>query len=349
MRKTILSLSLIFAASVGFTHAQDIFKKHGLKKKPLTFCDGQYNEFINNPEVVQIGTVMYNTRTNKVIKLIDENTLKTTYKAEFSSMSLDPKAEKYYSVSPYAFCNNNPVNLIDPDGMEWFYHSADGKADPTWIWHDGSTYNTGVKDSNGKEVVLQGTEAVVVFNGSRQEKLGTKDGKSGFIDGEGAVTANVTVYGPDGANDIHNYTGYTMSSNATSFGAIDEGIYNGNYDAKGKSGSLKSNWTLEHRGKVRMMDGNINPNAPSQIDSNGEGYKDGIFIHSSNNSGFAAGRVSTGCLLIAPNNWSSFNQAMSGVQNFKVQVIRTQTERVSLQGVTGPVQNAFILQRTVKY
>ena len=28
----------------------------------------------------------------------------------------DPLADKYYSVSPYAFCNNNPVNYIDPDG-----------------------------------------------------------------------------------------------------------------------------------------------------------------------------------------------------------------------------------------
>ena len=28
----------------------------------------------------------------------------------------DPLAEKYYSTSPYAFCNNNPVNFVDLDG-----------------------------------------------------------------------------------------------------------------------------------------------------------------------------------------------------------------------------------------
>ena len=33
--------------------------------------------------------------------------------------TMDPLSEKYYSVSPYAFCNNNPVNFVDPDGKRW--------------------------------------------------------------------------------------------------------------------------------------------------------------------------------------------------------------------------------------
>ncbi|SKB90493.1 RHS repeat-associated core domain-containing protein [Macellibacteroides fermentans] len=32
--------------------------------------------------------------------------------------TLDPLAEKYYSVSPYVYCANNPVKFIDPDGRE---------------------------------------------------------------------------------------------------------------------------------------------------------------------------------------------------------------------------------------
>lgn len=31
-------------------------------------------------------------------------------------MTMDPLCEKYYSISPYAYCGNNPVNRIDPDG-----------------------------------------------------------------------------------------------------------------------------------------------------------------------------------------------------------------------------------------
>ncbi|WP_091901838.1 RHS repeat-associated core domain-containing protein [Prevotella sp. lc2012] len=32
---------------------------------------------------------------------------------------IDPLCEKYYGVSPYAYCANNPVNAIDPDGRDW--------------------------------------------------------------------------------------------------------------------------------------------------------------------------------------------------------------------------------------
>ena len=31
---------------------------------------------------------------------------------------VDPLAEKYYNISPYAYCNNDPVNKIDPDGRD---------------------------------------------------------------------------------------------------------------------------------------------------------------------------------------------------------------------------------------
>ena len=33
----------------------------------------------------------------------------------------DPLAEKYYNLSPYAYCANNPVNFVDPDGRDPIY------------------------------------------------------------------------------------------------------------------------------------------------------------------------------------------------------------------------------------
>ena len=32
-------------------------------------------------------------------------------------MSIDPKAESFYHISPYTYCAGDPVNLVDPDGM----------------------------------------------------------------------------------------------------------------------------------------------------------------------------------------------------------------------------------------
>lgn len=50
---------------------------------------------------------------------------------------VDPLCEKYYSISPYAYCAGNPVNLIDPDGMDWYqYTGEDGKK--AIIWQEGN-------------------------------------------------------------------------------------------------------------------------------------------------------------------------------------------------------------------
>ena len=48
------------------------------------------------------------------------------YPAIMRTTTLDPLAEKYYSMSPYAWCGNNPVNRIDPDGMDWFENQKTG-------------------------------------------------------------------------------------------------------------------------------------------------------------------------------------------------------------------------------
>ena len=50
---------------------------------------------------------------------------------------IDPLCEKYYSISPYIYCHNNSVNMIDPDGRTDYFtiygsfahHVDDGKND----------------------------------------------------------------------------------------------------------------------------------------------------------------------------------------------------------------------------
>ena len=37
--------------------------------------------------------------------------------------SIDPLCEKYYDVSPYAYCMDNPINRIDPDGRDTYLYA----------------------------------------------------------------------------------------------------------------------------------------------------------------------------------------------------------------------------------
>ena len=44
-------------------------------------------------------------------------------------LSIDPLAENYYHLSPYAYCASDPVNLVDPDGRRIYF--AEGV--PNWV------------------------------------------------------------------------------------------------------------------------------------------------------------------------------------------------------------------------
>lgn len=67
---------------------------------------------------------------------------------------VDPLAEKYYSLSPYIYCNNNPVNAIDSNGKKIvFVNGLLGFGSPT----GGATYWGGANSSfiRGAQTFLQ--------------------------------------------------------------------------------------------------------------------------------------------------------------------------------------------------
>ncbi|MDR0971053.1 MAG: RHS repeat-associated core domain-containing protein [Bacteroidales bacterium] len=43
-----------------------------------------------------------------------------------SWLSVDPLSDKYPNLSPYAYCANNPVNLVDPDGRDVWLADKEG-------------------------------------------------------------------------------------------------------------------------------------------------------------------------------------------------------------------------------
>lgn len=93
------------------------FARLGYKADVYTF--GEKSEFHDREEVVEIGDVLFNTRTNEVVGFVKEDVDSLIeLKPELQSMSIDPHCEKYYSITPYAYCLNNPVRFIDPDGRQ---------------------------------------------------------------------------------------------------------------------------------------------------------------------------------------------------------------------------------------
>lgn len=121
-----LSLFLGILLMVSSIHAQDVFRNHGFDKEMLTLSKGKYKEVFTNDDVVQIGTVLLNTKNNEVIKFLEEGSPELFYKEEYSSrfLTIDPLAEKFPWQSPYIYCSNNPVNRIDPTGMADFWYNG---------------------------------------------------------------------------------------------------------------------------------------------------------------------------------------------------------------------------------
>ena len=111
--------------------------------------------------------------------------------------TMDPLAEKYYSISPYAYCAGNPVNLVDPDGH--FPHVIGGAVIGGLVGGGLSI----IEGKRGKEfwgAVAGGavTGAVVAASGGTAllgESIGMAAGR-GFIAGAtGAMLGSITNQG----------------------------------------------------------------------------------------------------------------------------------------------------------
>jgi len=63
-------------------------------------------------------------------------------------LSVDPMSDKYPSLSPYVYCANNPVILVDPDGRDLIIIGS--KSDAASAQLQAKTEMTISKDKNGK-------------------------------------------------------------------------------------------------------------------------------------------------------------------------------------------------------
>lgn len=79
----------------------------------------QYVEIENPDETSPVARLRFFPKTNmaqflgKNAEVLYEEHWKDN---QYKWLTMDRKAEKYYSISPYAYCANNPVRYIDPTG-----------------------------------------------------------------------------------------------------------------------------------------------------------------------------------------------------------------------------------------
>lgn len=71
--------------------------------------------------------------------------------------SIDPSAEKYYHLSPYCYCGNNPINAIDLDGRDWYKNNKTSY----YTWYEGDSEREGFSYIGGEGMLLGEFEPII--------------------------------------------------------------------------------------------------------------------------------------------------------------------------------------------
>ncbi|HOU82770.1 MAG TPA: RHS repeat-associated core domain-containing protein, partial [Bacteroidales bacterium] len=74
------------------------------------------------------------------------------YDSELSGwLSVDPMSDKYPSLSPYCYTADNPVVLVDPNGMDW-YDFTDENGNYYQLWREGNAATIVVKGNTYQNI-----------------------------------------------------------------------------------------------------------------------------------------------------------------------------------------------------
>lgn len=101
-----LLITVSFAAN---SQTSNPFQKLGCDILVATSSKGEFEEFHDQTDMVEIGSVLFDTKTKQIVKVLDEGETTIDIPAATAAMSIDPLCEKYYWISLYVYCANNPI------------------------------------------------------------------------------------------------------------------------------------------------------------------------------------------------------------------------------------------------
>lgn len=147
-------LLLTFVLGSVNLQAQNPYKSLGVEMETLTLSKGKYLEFFPNDSLVQIGSVIFDTRNNLIISFVQRDTAysEANLEPEVSSRFLqtDPYAADYPNLSPYSYVANNPLLYTDPTG-KYIVDSEGNRVDVTTTQDEDGNHVNSYKFADGTD------------------------------------------------------------------------------------------------------------------------------------------------------------------------------------------------------
>ena len=172
--------------------------------------------------------------------------------------SIDPLAEKYYSISPYAYCNNNPVILVDPDGKKIVIWYGPKGSEKSFVF-SGSHGKKSIKIPNNSFV-----KAVIQAYNYDCQNGGGKPFKEAVHRKEKIYVADARIYN-NGENDFDN-----SGRQPTVYWNPDNGIKT--TEGGSQSPATILNHEIDHANDYVTCPKDHNERADAGITSPGSGY-----------------------------------------------------------------------------